>query len=201
MKLGRIKQPPHGWHFPVAEGVMLRAMNEDILTSQINEYRMRNNIPPGDIERDIDEYYCSKWPESCQKEAADYAPGLGLPRDPPKESLVKRVSRWVTNLISRMPRGGFSMVSTQTAANRAMVCAGCPGNKPWRTGCLGCSSNVATLLLQIRSLRKTPHDSLLFACNFGGWGNEAAVHMEADQLPLTDMQKKDLPERCWRKGL
>lgn len=176
-------------------------MTEALLIQQIHEYRLRNNIPPGDIERDIDQYYCTKYPEACQKEAADYAPEKGLPKDPPREPLVNRVTRWVTTLVTRMPRGGFQMESAQVAASRALICAGCPGNKPWRTGCLGCSSNVATLLLQVRSLRKTPQDALLYACNFAGWGNEAAVHMPVAQLQLGDSQIADLPERCWRKKL
>ncbi len=200
MKLGRIKQPPGGWHYPVAPGVELKAMSETILIQQIHEYRLRNNIPPGDIERDIDIFYCTKYPEACQKEAKDYAPHLGLPKDPPREPLLNRVTRWVTTLFARQPRGGFKLEDAKTATSRALICAGCPGNKPWRSGCLGCSSNVATLLLQIRQLRKTPQDSLLYACNFAGWGNDAAVHMPVDELNLTADQIADLPSRCWRKA-
>lgn len=201
MKLGRVKQPPGGWHFTVAPGVELRAMTETLLINQIHEYRLRNNIPPGDIERDIDTYYCTQWPEACQKEAADYAPHLSLPKDPPREPLLNRVTRWVTTLISRMPRGGYQMENAAVTNSRALICAGCPGNAPWRSGCLGCSSNVATLLLQVRGLRKTPHDGLLYACNFGGWANESAVHLSEKELQLTDAQKADLPARCWRKVL
>lgn len=200
MKLGRVKQPPGGWRYPVAEGVTLTAINEEKLTNQIHEYRIRNNIPPGDIERDIDTYYCTNWPESCQKEPSDYV-GPSAPSSPPREPMMNRVTRWVTTLISRTPRGGYSMVSAAEASRRSLICASCPANKPWRpAGCPGCSSNVASLLLQVRGLRRTPHDAALYACNFGGWGNDAAVHLAPTEMALTDAQKAELPDKCWRKA-
>ena len=200
MKLGRVKQPPGGWHFVMPDGTKLTAMNETLLTNQIHEYRIRNGIPPGDIERDIDTYYCTNYPDACQKEPSDYL-GASAPSLPPREPLVNRVTRWVTMLIQRMPRGGYPLAPSAEVARRSLICASCPANKIWRTGCLGCSSNVASLLIQIRSLRRTPHDHLLLACNFGGWGNESAVHLSAGELQLTDRQKEELPDRCWRKAL
>lgn len=199
MKLGRVKQPPGGWHFVVAGGVKLTAINEEKLISQIHEYRLRNNIPPGDIERDIDNYYCTHWPSACEKEPADYT-GMPAQSSPSREPLVNRVTRWVTTLISRMPRGGYPLIALPQVAQRALICVSCPANKPWKTGCPGCSSNVSALLIQLRSLRRTPHDGLLFACTVGGWGNESAVHMPVSELVLTDGQKNDLPTKCWRKA-
>ncbi len=200
MKLSRAKEPPGGWRYPVAEGVTLTAMNEERLITQIHEYRLRNNIPPGDIERDIDTYYCTNWPEACQKEPSDYL-GPSAPASPSREPLVNRVTRWVTTLIARMPRGGYPLASTAEVASRSLICASCPANKNWRTGCLGCSSNVAALLIQLRALRRTPHDSLLLACTFGGWANESAVHLSPAELVLTDQQKSEMPNKCWRKAL
>lgn len=199
MKLGRIKQPPGGWHFVMPDGTKLTAMNEERLVAQIHEYRIRNNIPPGDIERDIDDYYCLNWPEACHKEPSDYL-GPSAPSGPTREPLVNRVTRWVTSLIARMPRGGFAVVASDEAARRALICASCPANKQWRSGCLGCSSNVAALLTQLKGLRRTPQDDYLMACTFGGWGNEAAVFMNAGELPLTDSQKAEMPDKCWRKA-
>lgn len=181
------------------DGTRLTAINEERLTNQIHEYRIRNNIPPGDIERDIDTYYCTNWPEACQKEPSDYL-GPSAPSAPPREPMMNRVTRWVTSLISRTPRGGFAMVPAAEAARRALICASCPANKPWRPqGCPGCSSNVAALLLQVRGLRRTPHDGMLYACNFGGWGNEAAVHFQFPETALTAAQVAELPDKCWRK--
>lgn len=176
-------------------------MNESLLIQQIHEYRIRNNIPPGDIERDIDNYYCTEYPSACQKEASDYNPALARTSEPAREPMVNRVTRWVTTLISRMPRGGYTLAATTDVNRRGMVCSGCPMNMPWRTGCPGCTSNVSALLLQVRQLRRTPHDAALYGCKVGGWANESAIHMGAAELPLTDGQKADLPVRCWRIGL
>lgn len=200
MKLGRVKQPPGGWHFVMPDGTKLTAINEEKLIQQIHEYRIRNGIAPGDIERDIDTYYCTNWPDACQKEPSDYA-GPSAPSSPPREPLVNRVTRWTTSLIARMPRGGYAMVPGAEATRRALICASCPANKVWRTGCIGCSSNVAALLMQLRGLRRTAHDGTLLACAFGGWGNEAAVHLSPSETAITDSQKSEMPEKCWRKAL
>ena len=105
MKLNRGKQPPNGWHFKVAEGVVLHAVNEEELIKQIFEYRLRNNIPVGDIERDIDAYYCARWPTACHKEPIDHSPDTA-PRAPLSETLLNRVSRWAAALIHAQPKGG-----------------------------------------------------------------------------------------------
>lgn len=201
MKLRQGRIPPGGWHFEVAPGVELKASLETQLVTQIHEYRIRNNIPPGDIERDLDKFYCSNWPEFCDKEPHEYDKNLGRTLSAPREAMVHRVTRWITTLVSRMPRGGFPMVAASTAVDRAMICQGCVSNIPWRTGCPGCTSNVSALLVQSRQLRRTPHDQALQSCAVGGWANETAVHMNASELTVTDQQKADLPNRCWRKSL
>jgi len=181
------------------DGTRLTAINEEKLIAQIHEYRLRNNIAPGDIERDIDTYYCTNWPDACQKEPSDYAGPLA-PSSPPREPMLNRVTRWVTTLIAKMPRGGYPMESASEVDRRALICGGCPANKPWKSGCPGCSSNVSALLLQLRGLRRTPHDSMLLACSFGGWANESAVHLSVKELALTDSQAAEMPTKCWRKA-
>ena len=199
MKLNRAKTPPGLWHFPVADGVTLHAINEEKLTAQIYEYRIRNGLPLGNIEIDLDNYYCTRWPEACHKEARDYLPFKGLPGDPPREPMVNRIGRWVSSLIQRMPRGGYALVSTTEAARRANICAGCQFNQPWQLGCPGCTNNTKALCAQVKSLRSTPQDSILFACLHGGWCNDAAVYLSAGELPVHD--KAVLPPQCWRKAL
>lgn len=200
MKIGRGKVPPNGWHFQVAPGIMLEAINEEELVKQIFEYRLRHNIPVGDIERDIDDYYCSRWPKVCHKEPKDWENIPKTASAAPSESLMHRVTRWAAMMVHGQPKGGFSLVSAEEANRRAGICVGCPRNQPWRTGCSGCSSSSATVLAQIRKLQTVKQQGELVGCRVAGWDNATACWMPLNALPLTESQIQELPDRCWRKA-
>lgn len=200
MKINRGKVPPGGWHFRVAPGVILHAINEEELVRQIFEYRLRNNIPTGDIERDIDAYYCAQWPTACHREPSDHIPEEA-PRAPLSEALIKRVTRWAAELVHRQPKGGYSLVSAEEAVRRGNICVGCPKNQPWRVGCRGCSNNTATVLTSLRKLQNSKRSTELVGCEVAGWDNETAVWMPADALSVSGVQAEQLPERCWKRSL
>lgn len=182
------------WRFEVAPSVTVRAGSREGLITQIFEYRLRNNINPGDVARDIDEFYCSRYPSFCHPDASDPSPGR-----PVGESMLNRVSRWAAATVRTMPRGGYPLVTTNVAEGRAQICSGCPKNIGWRGGCGGCSASTLQLLQQIKQLRKTKNDGNLNACAVGIWENGAAVWLPASALSLTPEQHAALPERCWRK--
>ena len=198
MKIGRGKVPPNGWHFEVAPGVKLEAINEQELTKQIFEYRLRNNLPVGDIERDLDNYYCSRWPQACHKEPKDWAPDTNSSA-PPAEPLLNRVARWAATLLHHQPKGGYELVSAEEANKRSLICVGCTKNQPWRIGCTGCSSSTATILAQVRKLQATKNQGNLMACGIAGWDNSTAAWLPKQSLMLTGDQETALPDRCWRK--
>ena len=193
MKLGTGRVPPKGWHYDEygIQGVPSR----DILVQQIFEHRMRQGIPIGDIQRDIDNYYCQKWPEQCQKETHEYI--AGAQPVPSTEPMLNRVTRWASLLARTAPRGGHPMVTIEEATKRASVCAGCPMNRKWRGGCAGCSSSTAQLLINLRSLRRLGCEGGLLGCQVLGWENATAVHLQ--NVEVTDSQKAQLPDKCWAK--
>lgn len=198
MRLGTGREPPTGWNYvQEPSGDRLEAVNKIELIKRIFEYRLRNNIPIGDLEKDIDIYYCTRWPQACHKEPHEYNAEASPP--PPREALVHRVARWASILLNRMPRGGYELVKPEEAQSRAKVCMNCPKNLPWRVGCVSCSSSTAALLAQLRRLNKTQQDGLLYACQVGGWENSTSVWVNRDQLELTPDQFSSLPPRCWRR--
>lgn len=199
MKLGRGKVPPGGWHFLAAPNIKLEAITEELLVKQIFEYRLRNNIPVGDIERDIDNYYCNLWPEVCHKEPKDWENGSAGSL-PPSEPMLNRVTRWAAMLIHTQPKGGYTVLSIDEANRRADVCVGCPNNQPWRGGCSGCSSSASTVLAQLRKTQSTRQQGNLMACSVAGWDNATAAFMPMPTLGLTEEQLQSLPDRCWRKS-
>lgn len=198
MKVSRGKIPPGGWHFELAPGHVINAINEEKLVAMIFEYRARNNLPVGDIEREIDDYYCKRWPEACQKEPSDYSP-VG-PSGERREPMLNRVTRWASQLAMRMPRGGFQIELKNEAERRAGVCFACPKNVPWKSGCAGCSQTTTTLLMQLRNLQITEKAGNLMGCEVCGWDNMTAVHLDPALTPLSEAQENALPERCWRRS-
>lgn len=198
MKLEEGRVPPGGWWFEMGGGVTLRGATKELLIKVVFEHRLRNNIEIGDIAREIDHQYCSRYPAYCSKEATDF----GHPRNATtsSETMMNRVSRWGATMAAKMPRGGWPLVGQGEAERRGEICAHCPNNVPWRGGCAGCSRSAATLLTQVKGLRKTAWDSRVWGCASTGWENSVAINIQSESLPITAEQKAHLPENCWRKA-
>lgn len=178
---------------------MLRASTEEDLIELVFAYRQRNDLPIGDIEKEIERYYCNRWPNACHEDARDLDPDL--PYSPPREPLLNRVARWASITYRNQPRGGYALATSAEAADRAKACVGCPRNQSWRGGCAGCSTATSQLLLQLRNLRKTSADGNLLACTITGSDNQCSVHLPAEATPISAEQREAMPDRCWRKKL
>jgi hypothetical protein len=185
------------WHFPQGD-VVLHANGHQQLIEAIFEYRLRNHIEIGDIERDVDDYYCGRWPDFCHSEPSDRDPSI--PRVS-GETMLNRVSRWASGLARTMPRGGWPLQVVGEAERRAGICAACPQNAGWRGGCLGCSASTLQLLQQIKGMRKTKQDGNLIGCLVAGWENSTAVWLGQECLTVTENQRRAMPDACWRKAL
>ncbi len=185
-----------GYHFEVQPGVKLEAINKEELIKRIFEYRVRANIPIGDIDRDISDYYCARWPTACHKEPSDYGHKVSVENTEP---LLNRVSRFASLLLVRQPKGGFPLIDRAEAITRAKTCAGCNANQPWRVGCKGCSNNTAVILAQLRKTASTPSDPQLNACRHAGWCCATAVWLPKQFLELAPSQRTALPAHCWIK--
>jgi hypothetical protein len=178
--------------------VQLKAATKDLLIKAIFEYRLRNDIEQGDIERDIDRQYCTKYPDACEKEPSDY--GRGGPSSPPGESMLSRVSRWAAYMVAKMPKGGWPFVSEAQAVARGTICSGCALNVAWRGGCVGCTKSTATILLQLKALKKTAIDGKVFGCLGCGQENSVAMWIQKESLGgLTAEQSARMPDFCWRR--
>jgi hypothetical protein len=194
---GRI--PHGGWNFPVAEGVKLTAPTQEKLLVLISEYRIRNNIPPSDAERDLNDYYCRNWPDGCVKESHELG---GNRRDFPRsESPANRVARWAMGLLHRMPQGGYPLVGQPEADARAKICRHCPKNSNWRGQCGSCTQSAVTLLAQVRRVSRTGYDGSLMACSVTGYELTTSIWLQAQESPVTQEQRDAMPANCWRKAV
>lgn len=203
MKLSGGRIPPTDgtshWRFPVANGVILRAKGREELRDLIFQYRLRANIPVGDPDRDLSDFYCRQYPSFCHAEPSDLNPNI--PRVS-TEPMLNRVSRWASLLAHKQPRGGYELVAKDEAERRAGICAQCPKQaNDWRGGCGGCSATTMHLLQAIKKLRTTTRDGNLGACSIAGFYNGSAVHLGVDVLEIDDAMRTAMPDACWRKTI
>ena len=179
--------PPGGWHFPAEPGVILRADSYLQLEDALMKHRMRMGQRTDAVKQEIDRYFCARWPSFCVDDRATTSSFEGLD---------KRVARYASNVAREQPAGGY-LLETQTVANtRAEICAKCPENRSWKTGCSGCAASVAQLLVQLRRLRNTPVDGKLKACMHCGGECSTMVHLPVGAGSTGNTE--GAPLECWR---
>lgn len=191
MRVIRGMVPPGGWHYPV-DGITLRADGHQELCDLLYAHYLRQGMVDRDVERDVDQYFCSKWPNFCNKESSDY----GLPSVPSTLDLFTRVSRALARFMAAQPSGGYALVQQIEATARAATCASCQFNLKWTKSCGRCSSSAQTISLQLRKHRNTPSDPSLRGCALMGVDLLSAVHLPEEALPAC----QPAPESCWRKA-
>ena len=181
------------WRYPQGS-VLLRADDKDGLRDQVFQFRLRNNIPIGDVEGDINRFYCNLWPRFCQEDGSGVAPAQ-------QESWLGRISRWASQMVHQMPKGGYEMEPADVAEKRATICVNCRFNVGWRGGCSPCASQTVSVIQQIKQLKKTKRDGNLSACAIGGWENSAAAWLPVSVLTASEDAVNRMPVGCWRKTL
>ena len=196
MKVNTGMGVPHGPHFEISKGVMLKAATFDLLYPQIIEYRLHHGIPPGDPVKDVNDYICGKWPSFCLPE-----PGDGPDPAVLRASLAQRVTTWAAISIRNQPAGGYELVDDGAASDRAALCLQCPYNKPWRTNCAPCWAVTETLLAQLRRLRSTGPTKPLFACEVDGSDNRTSVFMPDETMKPDAATAPRFWVSCWKRKL
>lgn len=194
--------PPGGtggvWTFPVSPNCSVSGATFELLAKAVFEWRLANAQNPGQVEADIDAYYCRHWPEACSPEAVDSQYPAGVSAD---DKMSDRVLSWVTGMVDvrRVPQGGWPLVSLKAAEARAAICASCHRNVDFPSGCGGCDDSVRQASARIRSHRASALPHSLRACTLFGWHNESAGHLTADALsvPPDDERRKLAPPACW----
>ena len=193
MRLNSGLIPPNGYHFPVADGVTLKAATKDLLVREIEKWRVQNAIDVGNPEKDIDNYFCSKWPHFCLAESHE-AP------ENPRYSLLKMVNGWAVKKLRDQPPRGYPLVNQPDAEKRCKSCIECPFNKQWRSDCGECMKATDTILIRLRQLRKIALDDGLLGCSINGHDNRTAIHFQIADLALTSERLAALPQNCWIKN-
>ncbi len=201
MRMNRSVGPPGGHHFPVSENVTLRAVTWKLLHEAIYSWRVENSMPLGDIEHDMDAYYCSKWPERCAPDAADNQWPAGVS---PDDKMSDRVVKWIGSMLDarRLPQGGWPLAPIKTAEARAAACAACHRNKPFPSTCSPCDESVNRASARVRNHRSNGDNHALHGCEVFSWDCAAACHLADESLGIAadDPRRKLTPLFCWMRA-
>ncbi len=194
---------PGGWHYlqVLSSGQTVRIASfsfEQLLVDMLDFRRRHTELVGGNqkatvesVRADLKTYLCQHFRQNC----AD---------SPTSPTITARVGIGITNYqrpidraadwLARISHLSIAKVDPALAAHRAHICAQCPMNVRWATGCAPCNESVEVRLQNAIGSIYTPYDRSLFMCRIFGHPNRAAVwltntHSTSEQQP---------PAICWK---
>jgi hypothetical protein len=194
--------PPGGWRysqildngnlFPIEAGTYPE------LESKVFNFRLANVeiIPSGTATResvryDIRQFICSRFPQQC---CGPLELAVVSPPEPRPGSYTTPISR-LDDWFKRLSLAPLEWKGAAEANAAAEICASCPQNVQWRTGCAPCVESVQRRIVRNKGDRSTPFDSKLLSCRCFGHHNELAVWMSN----TCSTAKEPPPVNCWNK--
>lgn len=184
--MGRLKEsivPPNGWKIHTS-GVLFEHGSPDGLVDAITKYRIQNRLPVGDPLREVEDYFCTKYPSQCNGAMA-----ANTKEEPRKQQrFIDKVLAWAQAVYS----SNTEVVDDMTANNRSAVCHACVGQSEWQDQCPKCVADVRRLLIILRK-GKEPVIGGLKGCRFWGFDSKTACYMK--QQPTAP--EGHVPASCW----
>ncbi|MGB2185068.1 MAG: hypothetical protein ACPH5P_00165 [Akkermansiaceae bacterium] len=176
---------PYAWTEP--DGTTLRPVrNISQLLHFISSHRTHHG---GDLAPGWEHRVCNQLCEQPELESC-CSPGDGTYTRKVSVMDIKRFALTATRWVAE----GGKLVDSDTAHQRASVCASCPENVK-ASGCLGCSA-VVPKLLKLLNGNTTSYDEQLKACNVCGCQLQAKVWMPAEVM---SEGAEGFPDHCWIK--
>lgn len=189
---------PGGWHYKDETGLRIPLRGElpgaKEVISAIMSYRLENNIPVGDPQRDLEDYVCKNFPTWCRKGSG--SPPINV--NPVQGRNVDLVITWANALYNT--QGRLQLVPQREAEQRATICEQCPAQMMWENDCPPCVTSAQRLLSILRQGRDTAvgQASTLHGCSLYKWDNRTAVHIDKVHLNTPEV---GAPPPCWAKAL
>lgn len=143
------------------------------------------------VRADLKDYFCKHFRQNC----AD---------SPTSPALTARIGIGITNYVRPIDRAAdwlaqmaghsIAKVDPALASHRAHICATCPQNVKWQSGCAPCNENVEVRIQNAIGSLYTPYDRSLFMCRVFGHVNRVAVWL-TDTHSTSEQQA---PAICWK---
>lgn len=189
MRLKTAMVPPGGWHYE-QETYRIEASGYVELVQAVQTWRLQNHRPVGQVEKDIEDFYCAKYPMTCHPigggqnvQVYDIPKSFG-------QKLVDEITIWAMGLY-KDPRSKV-LIGEHEAVRRANICAQCPMNKEWKGGCANCNNHAERLLTILRQGRDAGLSNQLQGCQTLKHCNRTAVWM-----PKELISSDGAPRNCW----
>jgi len=180
--------PPGGHHYMEAD-VKITGSSYKNLLENVTNYRAENYIPVGDVEGDVTNYICGNWPHFCH--GVDMVVVTSIEQPNQQTELLTDITVWAKNTLTTNKRIDF--VTDELAEARAKVCAKCPKNIKWRSGCQSCITATDRLSVSIRQARETKTSRSLGGCSIMRHDNRSAVFFDKNNFN----KPQNLPAKCW----
>lgn len=192
MKLIKGIVPPNGFHLPVGD-VILRSDSVEGLVSVVEAFRAENGLPYKEVEPEIYEYFCTRWPHFCHfyDKEAPLQQQQYLPVDT-QQQLLNDLQSWSASIINQ--QNAPLMVDSGTAEARADICNRCDHNVKWKSGCGSCINAIERTAAAIRSAQDTTTSKRLGACRVMRHCNRTAVWLDRVNFLKP---AETLPKACW----
>jgi hypothetical protein len=180
--------PPGGFHYFQGD-VRLSADTIEGLYKKVEDYRAENGVPNMSTRDDVNWYICGQWPEFCHQ-LEEVSPSVAKLASGPVE-LLADIQVWSKNLVSSVRP--HPLVGDELAEARAQICAKCPFNINWKSGCGSCIVAADRLCASIRQARDTQSSPTLGGCKVLRHDNRAAIFLQKEDLA----RSSDIPSYCW----
>ena len=190
--------PPGGWHYKDSvHGYRVphtgEAPTPKILEDMLQEYRLENQLPVGDIIQDIENYICSNFPRNCT--VGDQPPlTIAQTQQAPSQTrFVDLISGWANTLYQRQDK---RLIPIAEVEQRSQACLRCPLNQVWENDCPQCVTNAQRVLSIIRQGKESSQWRRLHGCRAQGFCTRTAIHLEREFLGAV---AEGVPDYCWMK--
>jgi hypothetical protein len=195
--------PPGGWGYPqvlsTGETVRLKSFSFEQILADMLDFRRRHLELCGGaakatieaVRADLKTYLCAHFRQNCADSPTSPTisarVGIGITN---YERPIDRAANW----LAKIGNLHIDKVDAALAASRAHICASCPQNVRWATGCAPCNETVSVRVQNAKGSVHTPYDRNLFVCRVFGHVNEVAVWL-TDTNSTSDQQP---PAVCWK---
>jgi hypothetical protein len=183
------KRVPFGGHHYPEYGMTFKGESFKEVAEKLTDFRLRNNIPKGDPEQEVLNFYADHWPWLVREDRDSPAPD-------DKHDQYFRWRDWIFRAWKKPPT---KLITPKEAKDRWAACEFCPFNEQfkWDESDESAELNRRTFLLR-RGI-ETPEYLGFCACH----GSDLASFSffeAAHEYSRKELEKKQ-PAACWVKDL
>lgn len=180
------------------KGIVAFGTNFEMLLTNAKAYRRANGIPVGlGFEDEVEREVCAAYPAECIETDSR------IPDRQRRYTFTDVIAG--TKAMIAFKLAGSPLVDQAEANRRAAICAKCPNNVSFVSGCNHFCGELKDIVLDLIGVKTTPHDVNLHSCAICGCYAQASVWVElgVQVQGLTDIQKLQFQTAkeqhgCWK---